>query len=228
MLSIVPMLVAYVIVFLYTFERIPGLFDPRCLGRDVLICLPALVVSAFIYWQISFIFGPEGGMNVGLHAPTLVPRRSEARWRAWFRLYVWPETILLYFVLLLTHPLTCACICTSFEFTDLIRSGVLSNALLLQFYVVYLFFMRYVFERFKLIKAEQQRTVFQHLLLRQQVDPHFLFNCLTSSATLTEDDPARARTFLGELASVYRYILGMSERRSVTLDEEMSFVRAIN
>ena len=63
MLSIVPMLVAYVIVFLYTFERIPDLFDPRCLGRDVLICLPALVVSAFIYWQISFIFGPIAGKS---------------------------------------------------------------------------------------------------------------------------------------------------------------------
>ena len=216
----------YTIAACYTFGRISGLVSLSCLGRDILICLPVLVLSAFIHWDFNFSFDVLGRMNPKVRASTLGDYLAPVSVFTCLSLNFSLVGRMLCLVLLVAHPLTCACIGTSTDFFDLLLTGLLCNSILLLLYMVVLFFMRYVRGRFRLIQERQYRAEFECQLLRQQVDPHFLFNCLTSAAALTEDDPARARTFLSELASVYRYILGMSERRSVTLDEEMNFVRA--
>ncbi|GAB2540232.1 sensor histidine kinase [Spirosoma aerophilum] len=43
--------------------------------------------------------------------------------------------------------------------------------------------------------------------LRNQVNPHFLFNSLNSLSSLIADEPQRAEAFVDQLASVYRYML---------------------
>ena len=43
--------------------------------------------------------------------------------------------------------------------------------------------------------------------LKQQVNPHFLFNSLNVLDSLIEEDPKQARVFLEELSTVYRYLL---------------------
>ena len=62
--------------------------------------------------------------------------------------------------------------------------------------------------------------------LRAQVNPHFLFNALTSLADLTRDDPALAEAMVLNLAHVFRFALNTSRREEVALGEEADFLAA--
>lgn len=61
-------------------------------------------------------------------------------------------------------------------------------------------------------------------ILKQQVNPHFLFNSLNSLVSLIGEDPVQAERFAEELSSVYRYILRASEQNLTDLQTEMVFV----
>jgi len=63
-------------------------------------------------------------------------------------------------------------------------------------------------------------------VLKQQINPHFLFNSLNILDALIEEEPAQARAFLDELASVYRYLLRANEQALAPLSTELEFIRS--
>ncbi len=62
--------------------------------------------------------------------------------------------------------------------------------------------------------------------LKNQLDPHFLFNSLNTLASLIDDENAPAQLYLDRLSDVYRYVLVNREKNTVTLEEEMQFLDA--
>jgi hypothetical protein len=62
--------------------------------------------------------------------------------------------------------------------------------------------------------------------LKNQLDPHFLFNSLNTLASLIEEENIPAQTYLDRLSDVYRYVLLSREKNTVTLEEEMQFLDA--
>jgi LytS/YehU family sensor histidine kinase len=60
--------------------------------------------------------------------------------------------------------------------------------------------------------------------LKAQVNPHFLFNSLNSISALTSIDPARAREMCILLAEFLRMTLGLGEKTSVPIAEELSLL----
>ncbi|MDF2189010.1 histidine kinase [Paraflavitalea sp. CAU 1676] len=76
----------------------------------------------------------------------------------------------------------------------------------------------------EMLKRENLHAV--HEALKQQINPHFLFNSLTTLQSLTKYDPRQAVSFIGELASVYRYMLQHQDKNMVTLGEELNFMRS--
>ncbi|MGB9466214.1 MAG: histidine kinase [Candidatus Acidiferrum sp.] len=60
--------------------------------------------------------------------------------------------------------------------------------------------------------------------LKAQVNPHFLFNSLNSISALTSVDPAKAREMCILLAEFLRMTLGLGEKASVPLSEELSLL----
>src|SRR3984957_9444117 len=60
--------------------------------------------------------------------------------------------------------------------------------------------------------------------LKNQIDPHFIFNSLNTLSFLITRDPTSARLYNDTLAKVYRYILGNKERDLVLLREEVEFI----
>jgi len=60
--------------------------------------------------------------------------------------------------------------------------------------------------------------------LKAQVNPHFLFNSLHSISALTTADPARAREMCVLLSDFLRKTLGLGEKSSIPLEEEISLV----
>ncbi|WP_428665190.1 sensor histidine kinase [Runella sp.] len=66
----------------------------------------------------------------------------------------------------------------------------------------------------------------QYDSLKNQVNPHFLFNSLNCLSALISEDKRRAGLFLDELSSVYRYLLQAGQKPMVTLSEEVSFLNS--
>lgn len=62
--------------------------------------------------------------------------------------------------------------------------------------------------------------------LKQQVNPHFLFNSLNILDSLIDDDPRQARVFLDELSTVYRYLLRSNEQNLTDLAAELRFIQS--
>ena len=73
-------------------------------------------------------------------------------------------------------------------------------------------------------KIEKEKARYQFMTLKNQVNPHFLFNSLNTLASLAYTDANKTNFFAKKLSSVYRYFLTTSEKPSVTLAEEMTFV----
>ena len=74
------------------------------------------------------------------------------------------------------------------------------------------------------LKKEQISARYE--ALKNQVNPHFLFNSLNVLASLVHQDADRAEQFIRRLATVYRYILESRDREVVTLEEELATLRA--
>lgn len=62
--------------------------------------------------------------------------------------------------------------------------------------------------------------------LKNQVNPHFLFNSLSALTTLIYQDPDVAADFVTQLAKVYRYVLDSQRQELVPLATELEVVRA--
>ncbi|MEM6515811.1 MAG: 2TM domain-containing protein [Bacteroidota bacterium] len=61
--------------------------------------------------------------------------------------------------------------------------------------------------------------------LKNQLDPHFLFNSLNVLTSLIEENPKNAQKFTTSLSKVYRYVLEQKNKELVTVDEELSFAK---
>lgn len=73
-------------------------------------------------------------------------------------------------------------------------------------------------------KLAEEKLVFQNETLRNQVNPHFLFNNLNTLSSLISADPALAEKFTIKLSSIYRYILENSSKKSIPLQAEIDFI----
>ncbi len=66
---------------------------------------------------------------------------------------------------------------------------------------------------------------FQYLNLKQQVNPHFLFNSLNILDALVMDGKdEEASTYIHKLAGIYRYMLKNENETTVSLRDEMTYV----
>jgi len=62
-------------------------------------------------------------------------------------------------------------------------------------------------------------------VLKNELDPHFVFNSLNTLAPLIATDAAKAQTFTSKLAQVYKYLLLNKDREIISLGEELRFVQ---
>lgn len=74
------------------------------------------------------------------------------------------------------------------------------------------------------LKKEQISARYE--TLKNQVNPHFLFNSLNVLSSLVHKDADQAEQFIRQLSTVYRYILESREKEVVPLEEELAILRA--
>lgn len=74
-------------------------------------------------------------------------------------------------------------------------------------------------------RLAKDKTEIQYQNLINHLNPHFLFNSLTSLNSLIITEPKQASKFLQKLSAIYRYILQNKEKESVTIEHELNFVK---
>jgi len=61
--------------------------------------------------------------------------------------------------------------------------------------------------------------------LKNQIDPHFLFNSLNVLSSLIEENPENAQKFTSSLSKIYRYVLEQRDKELVSIEEELAFAK---
>lgn len=106
-----------------------------------------------------------------------------------------------------------------------LRDFVISMIVCISCYLIYLV------NKSQMVQIENQQLRAENLLnqyeaLKNQLNPHMLFNSLNTLRSLIRETPDKAQDYLQELSYVLRYTLQGDESQSVTLREEMEFANA--
>ena len=78
----------------------------------------------------------------------------------------------------------------------------------------------------QLAVMEKEKALYQFEVLKNQINPHFLFNSLNVLASLAYQDAEKTNLFAKKLSTVYRYLLTTHGQPTVTLQEELTFVES--
>ncbi|MEN8966432.1 MAG: sensor histidine kinase, partial [Polaribacter sp.] len=74
------------------------------------------------------------------------------------------------------------------------------------------------------IVAKTETAKFESL--KNQLDPHFLFNSLNVLTSLIGENPKQAERFTTKLSKIYRYVLEQRNKELIPLEEELKFANA--
>tara|TARA_R110000868_G_scaffold291085_5_gene551463 strand:- start:13193 stop:14539 length:1347 start_codon:yes stop_codon:yes gene_type:complete len=96
--------------------------------------------------------------------------------------------------------------------------------------IVIIFHFIYFYNRYQQNKIKEQKVIAgtasaKFDALKNQLDPHFLFNSLNVLTSLIEENPENAQKFTTSLSKVYRYVLEQKNKELVTVDEELEFAK---
>ncbi len=75
-------------------------------------------------------------------------------------------------------------------------------------------------------RLEKESAQAQFAALKNQVNPHFLFNSLSILSSLVQVDADLSEKFIDQLSRAYRYILEQKDNEQVLLKTELEFIRS--
>lgn len=96
--------------------------------------------------------------------------------------------------------------------------------------IISIFHIAAFYNRYQKNKIKEQKVIAgtasaKFDALKNQLDPHFLFNSLNVLTSLIEENPDNAQKFTTSLSKVYRYVLEQKNKDLITVDEELNFAR---
>ncbi|MEN3322672.1 2TM domain-containing protein [Mariniflexile soesokkakense] len=96
--------------------------------------------------------------------------------------------------------------------------------------IVIIFHFVYFYNKYQQNKIKEQKVIAgtasaKFDALKNQLDPHFLFNSLNVLSSLIEESPENAQRFTTSLSKVYRYVLEQKNKELVLVDEELEFAK---
>lgn len=119
------------------------------------------------------------------------------------------------------------------SFETFMKSETLANYLvtiIITFFVTLAFHAFYFYKAYQENKVKEQKIIAgtasaQFESLKNQIDPHFLFNSLNVLSSLIEENPENAQKFTTSLSKVYRYVLEQKDKELVSVSEELQFAK---
>jgi two-component system, LytTR family, sensor kinase len=103
---------------------------------------------------------------------------------------------------------------------------IIINILLIAVLEAFQYFRRHQFTLYKAERLQKENAQIQLQLLKNQLNPHFLFNSLNVLSALIQKDKGRSQAFIDEFSSIYRYILEVIDKPVVELKDEINFAKS--
>lgn len=100
-----------------------------------------------------------------------------------------------------------------------------ANMVLSLGFIASYFFNRWQENLVRTSVLEKEKVQVQLDNLKNQINPHFLFNSLSSLDSLIDDNPVLARQFLQQLSKVFRYVLQHKDKALVPVETELAFIK---
>lgn len=101
-------------------------------------------------------------------------------------------------------------------------------SIIITFVVTLVIHAIYFYKAYQENKVKEQKIIAgtasaQFESLKNQIDPHFLFNSLNVLSSLIEENPESAQKFTTSLSKAYRYVLEQKDKELVSVAEELKF-----
>ena len=112
------------------------------------------------------------------------------------------------------------------EVRESVIFSIVISTIIMSFFTARGFLLSWRQAAINIEKIKREHVSSQYEALKNQVNPHFLFNSLNALSSLVYDHPDKAIEFINRLSDVYRYVLDSKDKEAVPLSEEMDFVRA--
>ena len=101
------------------------------------------------------------------------------------------------------------------------KNKVIFLIILILLILIVLYWFQY--EKNKKIKVEKEKIQLEQRVLRSQMNPHFIFNALSSiQNSLMDNDPIKSATYLSTFAKLIRQNFDFINKKSITLEEEIN------
>jgi sensor histidine kinase YesM len=100
------------------------------------------------------------------------------------------------------------------------------NILLMVIFEAWIYFIESTESKRVTKDLERELSQIRFEVLKNQINPHFLFNSLNVLSGLIAKDSEKAQKFIDEFSHIYRYVLETIEQPLVTLGEEIKFARS--
>jgi hypothetical protein len=78
----------------------------------------------------------------------------------------------------------------------------------------------------QLAEYEKEKIISKYILLKNQLNPHFLFNSFNSLISLISIDQKRAENFVQELSNIYRYNLTKTDELVTSVKDEIEMIHS--
>ena len=75
-------------------------------------------------------------------------------------------------------------------------------------------------------RLEKENMVTRFEALKNQINPHFLFNSLNTLSSLVHEDVQKSEEFIDEFSNIYRYILDRQDKMVSSVAEEIEFIKS--
>ncbi|MFV8369283.1 histidine kinase [Flavobacterium sp. LB2R40] len=108
--------------------------------------------------------------------------------------------------------------------SNYVESSIITFIVLLGFHALH-FYKAYNENKVKEQKIIAGTANAKFESLKNQIDPHFLFNSLNVLSSLIEENPDNAQRFTTSLSKIYRYVLEQKDKELVSVEEELAFAK---
>ncbi len=106
-----------------------------------------------------------------------------------------------------------------------LRGFVIGSSFGLLIGTVIYFFMELITVIKRIEKTTEEKMLYHYETLKNQLNPHFLFNSLNTLSSIIYKDVTLADHYIVKLSSIYRYILDQHENKLINLRNELDFVK---
>ena len=192
-------------------------------GSFTQVIIPDIIVSFIIYSGIALVLWyPFSYFNASISKPTVLISNLVAIGA--ITLTIW-AVITWFLVGQLLPDGTDYATYWEVTFPYRIGTGIFIYGLIILSYYLFISLTNLSEKNAKEARLENLLKETEIKMLRSQINPHFLFNCLNSISSLTITDPEKAREMVIKLSDFMRYALSKKDEQPVSLRSELENLR---